>query len=69
MLNFEFLSQISAGTAKMIIIALFGIIIGLVWLVRRDFILQGVDRPRGWHNLRLWATVVVLLLASIYLYF
>lgn len=55
LLNFEWLTGIGAGTSKNIFLVLFVVIGILVLLIPNDYIYEGVENPRWWHNLKLWA--------------
>lgn len=68
-LNFEWLAWFSAETAKNIFIVIFLVIGILVWLLPQDYIYEGLDNPRWWHNLKLWATGVLTMIIVTYLIF
>ncbi|RME00846.1 MAG: hypothetical protein D6814_02780 [Calditrichaeota bacterium] len=69
MLNFDWLNSVSVGVARGIILGIFGLIVIAVWFLRREYVLESVDAPRPWHNLKWWATGVMILLGLLYLYF
>jgi len=69
MLNFDWLSGVSPGAAKMVFLIMFVAIGVLVALVPRRFIYEGVERPRWWHNLKLWAWGVLVLIFAVYCIF
>ena len=69
MLNFDWLSGVSPGAAKMVFLVMFVVIGVLVSLVPRRFIYEGVDNPRWWHNLKLWAWGVLALISVVYCIF
>ncbi len=58
-LNFDWLTWLSMDAAKTIFLVLFVLIGILVWLLPNDYIYEGVEHPRWWHNLKLWATGVL----------
>ena len=68
-LNFEWLMWLPADAAKNVFIALFVFIGILIWLLPRDYILEGIEKPRWWHNLKLWATGVLAMITITYLLF
>lgn len=55
MLNFDWLAGLPIGAAKWVFLGLF-IAIGLIVLtVPDEYVYEGIDQPRWWHNLKLWA--------------
>lgn len=68
MLNFDWLSEVSAETAKMIFFSLYLIIGALVLLIPNDYIYAGLKKEqRVWYyNLKIWALSVLAILATIY---
>ena len=69
LLNFEWLKWLSADAAKNVFLVLFVLIGILVWLLPKDYIYEGVENPRWWHNLKLWATGVLAMIFLTYLIF
>ncbi|MDN5217075.1 hypothetical protein QQ020_33700 [Fulvivirgaceae bacterium BMA12] len=71
MLNFDWLSGVSAETAKWIFLIFFGLIGVLVVLIPNDYVFEGVPQGdrRWWNNLKLWAIGVLLILSFIYYIF
>ena len=55
LLNFEWLSGVGMGAAKSIFLLLFVVIGILILLIPKDYIFEGVENRRWWHNLKLWA--------------
>ena len=55
LLNFEWLSGVTMGTARGVFLVLFVVIGILVLLLPKDYIYEGVKDRRWWHNLKLWA--------------
>jgi hypothetical protein len=55
MLNFDWLTGISMGVAKGVFLALFAVIGLLVLMIPSGYIYEGLENPRWWHNLKLWA--------------
>ena len=55
MLNFDWLAGLPIGAAKWVFLGLF-IAIGLIVLtIPTEYVYEGVEQPRWWHNLKLWA--------------
>lgn len=71
MLNFDWLSDISQETAKMIFFSLYLFIGLIVLIIPNGYVFQGVAKEeRFWYkNLKLWALVVLGVLATIYYLF
>jgi hypothetical protein len=55
MLNFDWLTGIPMGVAKGVFLVLFAVIGLLVLMIPSDYIYEGLQNPRWWHNLKLWA--------------
>jgi hypothetical protein len=68
-LNFDWLKWVGDDAAKAVFLVLFGLIGVLVWLLPNDYIYEGVEHPRWWHNLKLWATAVLAMIFITYLIF
>ena len=68
MLNFDFLADVSVGTARWIFLILFILIAILVLLLPNDYIYEGVEKKdrHWWNNLKLWAIGVLSLLFITY---
>lgn len=59
-LNFEWSHDVTPFQAKVVFLVLFVVIGLLVSMAPKWYIHQGVERPRWWHNLKLWAWGVLL---------
>ena len=68
-LNFDWLMWININAAKNIFLVLFVFIGVLVWLLPKDYIHEGIENPKWWHNLKLWATGVLAMIFITYLLF
>lgn len=68
MLNFDWLSEVSAETAKMVFFTMYLIIGILVLLIPNDYIYAGLKKEdRVWYNnLKIWSLSVLAILATIY---
>jgi|YelNatPaOPRAMG01_1025707.scaffolds.fasta_scaffold00031_33 hypothetical protein len=66
MLNFDWLAGLSMDQVKLLVMALFAVVIGWVWSLPSRYIYRGAPDRKGWRNLKLWATFVVLLQAFLY---
>jgi hypothetical protein len=69
MLNFDWLKDVSPAAAKGVFLALFVVSGLLVLLIPRAYIYEGVEYPRWWHNLKLWALGVLAIIFTIYYLF
>lgn len=66
MLNFDWFQNVSLAAAKAVFLVLFVVIGLLVRRVPKEYIYQGVERPRWWHNLKLWAWGVLSFIFVVY---
>jgi intracellular septation protein A len=66
MLNFDWLRGVSLLAAKWVFLALFGVSGLLVMMIPKEYIYEGVESPRWWHNLKLWALGVLTIIFTIY---
>ena len=68
MLNFDWLSEISSETAKMIFFSVYVLIGILVLLLPNDYLYEGIKKEdQHWYNnLKIWALTVLSILATIY---
>jgi hypothetical protein len=69
MLNFDWLQGVSPAAAKDVFLGLFVFSGLLVLLIPRAYIYEGVENPRWWHNLKLWALGVLAIIFTIYYLF
>ena len=71
MLNFDWLTDVSPGTAKTIFLVLFGIIGLLVLQLPNEYVYRGVEPEdrHWWNNLKLWALGVLAILFFTYYQF
>ena len=69
MLNFDWLAPVPVSAARWVFLVLFVVIGLLVLLLPRASILEGVERPRWYHDLRLWAWAVLALIFITYTIF
>ncbi len=69
MLNFDWLKWVPMPAAKAVFLALFVFSGLLVLTIPKTSILEGVESPRWWHNLKLWALGVLAIIFTIYLIF
>lgn len=68
-LNFDWLRAVPPTGAKAVFLILFVVIGVLVLMIPRQHIYEGVERPRWWHNLKLWAIGVLLMIFATYYVF
>jgi len=66
MLNFDWFQDVSPAAAKAVFLVLFVVIGLLVQMVPKAYIYQGVEQPRWWHNLKLWAWSVLAFIFVVY---
>ena len=71
MLNFDWLAEVSTGSAKLIFYLLFILIGILVLLIPNEYVFEGikVEDRHWWLNLKLWAIVVLAVLFYTYFIF
>jgi len=66
MLNFDWLKWVPMSAAKGVFLALFIVSGLLVLMIPKASIREGVENPRWWHNLKLWALAVLAIIFTIY---
>lgn len=69
MLNFDWLQRVSPAAAKAVFLVLFIVIGLLVLMIPKAYIYQGLEHPRWWHNLKLWAWGVLSFIFVVYCVF
>jgi len=71
MLNFDWLSEVSTETAKMIFFGLYILIGVLVLGLPNDYVYEGIKKEdrHWWNNLKLWSVAVLGILATVYYQF
>jgi len=69
MLNFDWLSDIPINVAKGIFLGLYIFIALLVLLIPKQYVFQGVEKPRWWMNLKLWAIGLLAYIFIVYYIF
>ena len=69
MLNFDWLKWVPMPAAKAVFLALFVVSGLLVLTIPKASIYEGVENPRWWHNLKLWALGVLAVIFTIYYMF
>ena len=69
MLNFDWLSGVPLGTARAVFLVLFLVIALLVLMIPKAHIYEDVEKPRWWHNLKLWALGVLTMIFVTYCIF
>ena len=68
-LNFEWLAGVPIGAAKYVFLVLFALIGILVLFIPNDRIYKGVEKPRWYLNLKLWALADLIFIFVTYYVF
>ncbi|MDZ7373655.1 MAG: hypothetical protein ONB23_06760 [candidate division KSB1 bacterium] len=66
MLNFDWSAAVPLGWVKIIVMALFALVVVWVWSLPSSYLYRGAPDRRAWRNLKLWATFVVAFQAFLY---
>lgn len=69
MLNFNWLNWVTAAQAKWVFYGLFIFIAILVLLAPKDLIYEGIENPKWYHNLRIWAILDLVFIFIVYAIF
>ncbi len=69
MLNFDWLADVPVEYAKWIFLILFMLIGVLVLLIPKDFIYEGLEKIRWYHNLKIWAIGLLVFISFVYYIF
>ena len=65
----QWLYSLPLWWAKVVTVVLFGGILVWVWFVPNSFIFRGAPDKKRWRDVRIWATVLMLIQIAIYLQF
>lgn len=65
----EWLHGIPLGWARVLAVILFGGTIVWAWFRPREYIFRGAPTQRRWRDLRIWATILMLIQIFLYLRF
>jgi cytosine/uracil/thiamine/allantoin permease len=66
---FDFIHQLPLWSAKVGAVLLFLIVLTVTWLIPKSFIYSGAPDMKRWRDLRVWATLLILLQFLIYAVF
>ena len=69
MMNFDWLGNLSSGTAKGLVLLAFIIPLVFGFSLPRKYIYQGSPDERPWRNLKVWILLLVAMETGVYLYF
>jgi len=69
MFNFNFLSDLSEGWARFLVILAFIIPLIFTLTLPNKYIYLGAEDHKLWRNLKLWVFVIVSVMVAVYLYF
>ena len=64
---FTFFDRISMPGVKLIICLVLAAITAVVWFLPDKYIYRGIEKPKLWHNLKLWVSALMLVQAVIYI--
>ncbi len=65
----DFVHSLPLWTAKIGAVVLFLIVLVATWFIPKSFIFQGAPDKKPWRDLRIWATVLILIQFVIYAIF
>jgi hypothetical protein len=60
------LREIPLIWAIVVTVAMYGVMIGWAWLRPAKFIYAGAPDKKGWRDLRIWATILMMIQILIY---
>jgi len=66
---FDCIHQLPLWSAKAGATVVFLIVLIITWSLPKRFILEGVSEPKRWMDLRIWATLLILMQLAIYAVF
>ena len=69
MLNFDWLSGLDLGTAKILLLCAFLVPLIFSLFLKRKYIYQGAVDNKPWRNLKIWIVILTVFMISVYLYF
>ncbi|MFW5861465.1 MAG: hypothetical protein ACOCWZ_04375 [Spirochaetota bacterium] len=65
----DFIHSLPLWTAKIGAAVIFGGILLMAWVLPRGFIYQGAPDNSNWRDLRIWATLLILIQLGLYAIF
>jgi len=65
----EWLAAIPLWWAKIVTVILFAGITLWTWLRPREYVMAGAPTKKAWRDLRIWATILMLMQTVLYLLF
>ena len=69
MLNFDWLADISMNAAKFIFLGLYLFIGILVLFVPKEYVYEGLKEHHWYHNLKIWAILLLFFIGFVYYIF
>ncbi len=69
MLNFNWLADIPIDSAKWIFLVLYILIGVLILFIPKDFIYEGIENVKWFHNLKIWAIGLLGVIFVVYYIF
>ena len=68
MLNFNWISDLSEGWARFLVIMAFIIPLIFAFMMKKKYIYRGAPDKQSWRNLKFWVLIIVAVQVAIYLY-
>jgi len=69
MFNFDWISGLDLGVAKILILCAFFAPLIFSLFLKREYIFKGAEDKKAWRNLKIWIAVLTVFMVSVYLYF
>ncbi|MBI1938330.1 MAG: hypothetical protein HYS25_09395 [Ignavibacteriales bacterium] len=66
MLNFDWISSIDAGSAKLIVLITFLLPLIFALTLKKNYIFAGAENNKPWRNLKIWVTILTGIMLIIY---
>lgn len=66
MLNFDWISNISAGSAKLIVLVTFLLPMVFALTLKKGYIFAGAENNKPWRNLKIWVMLLTGIMFFIY---
>ena len=69
MFNFDWISGLDLGIAKLLFVCAFIAPLVFSMFLKKEYIFKGATNKKTWRNLKIWITALTIFMVCVYLYF